>query len=171
MIPKKLQELGLKSWKEYKAWRKLNPKPPIEHFNRLGIFKVEDVLPFIGGWRKDYLEQSVNMSSQRYQLFHEKGCTCVKCGLVGTYFALERPNAVNKKGKLYTELYHFNLYGLDENGDEVLFTKDHIIPKSKGGKSSIENYQPMCYNCNHEKGNKEEVEEEVTPQLEQVVQI
>lgn len=49
--------------------------------------------------------------------------------------------------------YHLNLYAVDENGKEILMTKDHIIPKSKGGKDHISNYQTMCVRCNMTKGN------------------
>ena len=40
----------------------------------------------------------------------------------------------------------------NENGEEVLMTKDHIIPKSLGGKNTIYNLQPMCQFCNSRKG-------------------
>lgn len=43
---------------------------------------------------------------------------------------------------------------IDENGKEVLMTKDHIIPKSKGGADDISNYQTMCERCNEAKGNR-----------------
>lgn len=90
----------------------------------------------------------INGNSQRYQLFFIKGTKCTCCGIEGKYFAKEK--------RINDKLYHLNLYGIDDNGQEVLITKDHIIPKSKGGKDVLENYQTMCVRCNKEKGNKTE---------------
>ena len=86
----------------------------------------------------------VRMDSHRYWLFTNKGCVCVACGVKGKFFAKERV--------LETENYHFNLYGINKNGEEILFTKDHIVPKSKGGKDRLDNYNTMCSKCNCEKG-------------------
>lgn len=88
----------------------------------------------------------IKMGSARYKLFKFKGCTCVSCGLIGTFFAKERPI------KQESESFHFNLYGI-KDGREVMMTKDHIYPKSKGGKNILENYQPMCKECNETKSN------------------
>lgn len=85
-------------------------------------------------------------NSQRYQLFFTKGTKCVCCGIEGKYFAKEK--------RIKDKSYHLNLYGIDNSGKEVLITKDHIIPKSKGGKDELENYQTMCIRCNENKGNK-----------------
>ena len=90
---------------------------------------------------------SIPMGSHRYQLFAEKGIECVKCGIKGVYFAIER-NANNNPNK-----YHLNLYGFDKSGKEIMITKDHIVPRSKGGKNIISNYQTMCFECNNNKGN------------------
>lgn len=85
-------------------------------------------------------------NSQRLQTFFTRGMKCACCGIEGKYFAKEKDcNAVS---------YHLNLYAIDDNGKEVLMTKDHIIPRSKGGKNCIGNYQTMCVYCNMEKGNK-----------------
>lgn len=94
----------------------------------------------------DFDGDMMKMESQRYRLFKRDGTTCVKCKLVGTFFRKERHE--------HDKQYHFNLYGINENNQEILFTKDHIIPKSKGGKNILSNYQVMCYTCNHDKGNK-----------------
>jgi hypothetical protein len=51
-----------------------------------------------------------------------------------------------------SENYHLNLYAEKDNR-EILFTKDHIIPKSRGGKNILANYQTMCVECNNKKGN------------------
>lgn len=83
-------------------------------------------------------------NSQRFQTFFTKGLKCACCGIEGKYFGKEKDfNAAR---------YHLNLYALDESGNEVLMTKDHIVPRSKGGASELYNYQTMCVKCNMAKG-------------------
>lgn len=84
--------------------------------------------------------------SLRLQTFYHKGITCVKCGIKARYFVKEK--------SVPGEKYHLNLYGINEYGKEVLFTHDHIIPKSKGGKNKLSNTQTMCIHCNVKKGDK-----------------
>lgn len=84
--------------------------------------------------------------SDRYKVFFTKGYKCVKCGLEGSFFALEKSTPEDGR-------YHLNLYA-KKDGEEILMTKDHIIPRSRGGKNSIDNYQTMCTICNCKKGNK-----------------
>lgn len=116
---------------------------------RKEIYTVEQVLSKITYNKKDHVDfdgDSMKMSSQRYYLFKNKGCVCVKCKLEGTFFAKEQTAGETS--------YHFNLYGI-RDGEEILFTKDHIIPKSKGGPDKYTNYDTMCETCNFEKGNKD----------------
>lgn len=87
----------------------------------------------------------VKITSQRYIVF-QKSLTCCKCGLTGEYFAIER--------NIDSTTYHLNLYGKNNKGEEVLLTKDHIKPKSLGGKNHHSNYQTMCVDCNTEKASK-----------------
>ena len=93
----------------------------------------------------------VPMGSHRYQLYAEKGVTCVRCGIKGKYFALERGKTDNPNR------FHFNLYAVNKYGHEVMMTKDHIKPRSKGGKNKLSNYQPMCHKCNQRKADKIEI--------------
>ncbi len=62
------------------------------------------------------------------------------------------------------ETPHLNLYHVQEEEEKgewknlakdgmVLMTKDHIIPRSKGGPTTLENLQTMCSICNGKKGN------------------
>lgn len=139
---------------------------PIEigQYIRIGQFTVDEVLPYVvdpnilfkSGVKnrspeykklieKDYEGHRVKMDSQRYLLFASKGVTCVECGLVGSFFGLEKNRG--QEG----DRYHFNLYGI-RDGIEILMTKDHVIPKSKGGLNTLDNYQIMCFDCNIAKG-------------------
>jgi hypothetical protein len=84
-----------------------------------------------------------------YTIFKEKGIDCCCCPTKGAYFALERTPG---GGSSPYNQWHFNLYGIDKFGREVLLTKDHILAKSKGGTDDVENLQPMCMPCNTKKG-------------------
>lgn len=99
--------------------------------------------------KKDFDGDSMKMYSDRLKVFSKKGIRCVTCGIEGIVFYKEK--------KKEDKNFHFNLYGFNKIGEEVLMTKDHIIPKSKGGKNFIDNYQPMCVDCNSRKNNKVEV--------------
>lgn len=81
---------------------------------------------------------------RRARIFFEMGIDCVSCSTKAKFFALEQ--WVDKS-------YHFDLYGIDSIGDEVLMTIDHIHAKSNGGKDHISNFAPMCKCCNEIKSN------------------
>ena len=88
--------------------------------------------------------QGVALNSRRYHVFHQSGVVCVACGLEGLFFARERsPRQLGK--------FHFNLYGVRDD-NEVLMTRDHIHPLSKGGSNRLDNQQTMCATCNSKKG-------------------
>lgn len=84
---------------------------------------------------------NVRPISLRYMTFYQKGVRCVCCGKEGTHFRLCGDDDTNRR--------HFNLYA----DDGSLLTKDHIVPKSKGGRDNVDNMQTMCEQCNKRKGN------------------
>jgi len=95
---------------------------------------------------------SVKISSIRMQLFRQNP-KCVSCNRVGSVWMLQahRPK----------EVAHLNLYHVGEPIKEwkklsvdglVMMTKDHILPRSLGGPTTLENLQVMCTICNSKKG-------------------
>ena len=123
--------------------------------DRVGIYSIDSVLPFIvknkksEGAIRNYDGHPVKMWSLRYHVF-KKSLICVNCGIKGEYLALEKSKYDNG------DKFHFNLYA-KTNDSEVLITKDHIIPKSKGGRLGLNNLQTMCKVCNEMKSNKPEL--------------
>lgn len=85
--------------------------------------------------------------SQRLRLFARGDITCVKCGIVGKTFYMEK-NINDLVAKP-----HLTLYGVNAEGEEVMMTWDHIVPRSIGGSNSLSNAQCMCTECNGTKGN------------------
>ena len=88
-------------------------------------------------------DDEVKIRSIRLKVFAHKGCLCVSCGIEGTQFYKERGAAQSR--------WHLNLYAL-KDGEEILMTKDHTIPKAAGGPDTLSNLQPMCAKCNFAKG-------------------
>lgn len=122
----------------------------VRGYERLGELSVEEVLKAIAeGKPLEYLGVTCYTHSARlltYQV-HGIGCCVPGCCISGQYFAVERA------WKPVSSRYHLNLYGVYE-GNEVMMTSDHKIPKSKGGINHISNRQPMCAPHNMGKGNK-----------------
>lgn len=127
------------------------------HLETLGEFALADVfgqisteekrIPFVVG---DKVHE-VRMNSHRYFVFQQNSC-CVSCGLQGSKFLLQQSPCDKSP--------HFNLYA-EENGELVLMTKDHVLPRSKGGKNNHDNYVTMCSVCNNLKANYEITPEQI----------
>lgn len=102
----------------------------------------------------------IKLDTDRYENFLKNGIVCKHCGIVGTKAFIERntrnDNPSKSKGEDY-EMPHINIYGERADGSLVLFTKDHIFPRSKGGKDSVDNYQTLCEKCNGNKRDKTEL--------------
>ena len=73
---------------------------------------------------------------------------CYRCGCVADRWIADK-HANDKQGPPV-----LNLYATDRNGQLVLMTRDHIIPKSVGGIDHIDNLRPACATCNEQRGNK-----------------
>ena len=119
----------------------------MQNYKTLLECSLEEVIPFIPDndnvrVRQAFGEYKVKVSSQRLILFKKNPC-CVCCGIRGTKMLLQIDDTQVSP--------HFNLYAETPEGLELM-TKDHIIPKSKGGRDELSNYQTMCIRCNNFKG-------------------
>ena len=91
--------------------------------------------------------ETVGVSSLRMRTFGKCGVFCSACNLQAKFFAVEQDRGARKAGTGY----HLNLYGVDSEGNEVLFTHDHTIARSAGGADNLSNTTTMCYPCNQTK--------------------
>lgn len=121
-------------------------------------YSVEEILPLLktrraGEWSPQRIMidgDPINIRSSRLGTF-KNSIVCSCCGIVGKYFVKEK-QIIMRKGD--GNFFHINLYGVDENGQEVLMTSDHIIPHCKRS-CLANNRQTMCHKCNRAKGSRE----------------
>ena len=125
-----------------------------EVFNLLGEDTLKETGKLIKSDSIEFNGYQIYKDSWRYRTFYQKGLRCACCGRIGTYFKL-------KADSKNIERAHFNLF----SEDGTLMTKDHIIPRSKGGPDCIENFQTMCEECNKKK---RDIMPEVIPNVELV---
>jgi hypothetical protein len=119
--------------------------PTHNGLKRIKTYTLDEIFDYLKAnpHAKVMMEGEYKVKLQRAKTFMKKGITCVRCGMTGSFFALEldKGNGV-----------HLDLYAID-GGEEVLMTIDHIIPKSMGGVNKMINFQIMCKICNELKGN------------------
>lgn len=124
------------------------------HTGRLrkdGVYLPVDIFDWMDlqgtrGHRMVYLDGDlVRRNSLSLRCFREYGIQCAHCGLVGSFFAKERESEQFP--------WHLQLYAVDSQDDQVLMTVDHVVPRSKGGRNTLMNLQPLCTPCNQAKAN------------------
>jgi len=130
-----------------KLQESVNIKKTFSNYDTLEILDLERINNEIKNCEGDLIISGfkMNKNSQRYKLFIRDEQKCIVCGAKASFWALQRTG--NAK------IPHLNLWGFDKYGNTLLFTKDHIIPKSLGGENKMDNYQIMCDVCNRKKGN------------------
>lgn len=110
-------------------------------------YTIEEVLPYVGPGERIYDGYRVRMDSLRYQVF-ARGRVCPSCGAEGSVFLLQRNDSDKDQPP---DRAHFNLYA-KVGEDLVMMTKDHVVPRSRGGKDHLSNLVAMCVTCNVAKG-------------------
>lgn len=90
--------------------------------------------------------ERVGVTSLRLRTFLQS-LKCSSCGLDASFFAIERDLAAAERGTPF----HLNLYGIDQDGKEMLFTHDHSLARALGGSNNLTNTTTMCNYCNQAK--------------------
>lgn len=96
--------------------------------------------------RYSFGENEAHTTSLRLRTFAVHGCTCYLCGAKGEYFSIDNFASDVEGSK------HMNMWGTNpKDKTPLLFTHDHVIPRSKGGADKIENSRTCCTVCNAKK--------------------
>jgi 5-methylcytosine-specific restriction endonuclease McrA len=112
-----------------------------------GDFPIEEVLPLVGTGKQEFHGFKLNFSSNRLEAL-KKSPFCIQCGIKGSFFRLE------KTDKEADYQIHLNMYAVDDNGQEVMLTKDHMVSVYENGTDHPGNLQTLCRKCNAAKGPK-----------------
>jgi hypothetical protein len=117
---------------------------------KLSIEQVLKLLPetMIPGHRVTIEGVEVPTDIVNLYVYKEKGVDCKGCQAKGSHFYIEKFG----EGSHVFNNWHLNLYAINQYGNEVMITKDHILAKSAGGSDELINLQPMCKTCNQKKG-------------------
>lgn len=151
------QFLATPKYEDFCVQLDVTPMKSRKKLDHIATFPAEEILSIITeeeSRREFYVDDRsycVRMNSDRYHVFRANH-HCVACGIEGTKMILDLNPGDSSP--------HFNLYA-EENGQLLLMTKDHKIPKSKGGEDRMENYSTMCAKCNNLKGNANISDEQV----------
>lgn len=92
----------------------------------------------------------VGLTSIRLRTFARDASNlrCAHCGLEGKFFSIDS----HQKQLTYT---HLNLFAINDKGEEVLMTCDHILARGLGGEDDLSNTQVLCSRCNAVKSKQE----------------
>jgi hypothetical protein len=125
-----------------------------QRYLRSEVIPISEIIPYVKThWKEKRvrIQRSsgiwVGVSSRRMRTFARaglsaKGMKCVCCDLEATFFAVEQSPGQDS--------WHLNLYGV-RDGEEILFTHDHIKARALGGADDLTNTQIMCSPCNGKK--------------------
>lgn len=118
----------------------------IKYFLKPKRYAIDEIVNYINS-DESYVELDgtrVKVEGLRLNTF-TKHTVCIECSREATHFRI----ASNNDSKNGPTSFHLCLW----SDDLIQMTKDHIIPKSKGGADHISNMQCMCTKCNMKKGN------------------
>lgn len=120
-------------------------RPHRQYMRQGPVLPIPQVLNWIisDQSRVEVNDTTVGVTSLRLQVFAKKGTVCTGCGLKAQYFAVESCHGQTS--------HHLNLWGVNDKKEEVLFTHDHTIARSLGGKDELDNCTTMCSPCNRAK--------------------
>jgi hypothetical protein len=118
------------------------------HYERVGTYSIDAGVALLLSDEEFLFVADHKISiipSLRLQTFLEKGlqCSVPDCGLVGSFFAVERSWPGKNRPK-FPPRFHLNLYAIDPTGKEILFTHDHTLARSLGGSDTLDNTTTMC---------------------------
>ena len=86
-------------------------------------------------------DELIRYYNPNYHMFFEKGYTCVKCGLTGQFFALEKSIGDG-------HAFSLCLYAISPQWTEVLMVGSKINLGLEKATKHYYDIQPMCYDCN-----------------------
>ncbi len=139
--------------KEKSILEKNTYSPPVMQFSLTVTLYCSKINGRVYAWKvEDFSVDEINVLIKRVR--NKKGTFYNDRGVWDAICRVERGKVSNK---MRFSIYERDGYkccrcGISER--YAILEIDHIIPISKGGKSTYDNLQTLCHKCNYEKGNK-----------------
>lgn len=143
-----------------KIFDEINPVPASLVYDHLEIIPLDVGLTAIHENRDESVKAfrvklgsyNVHVTSLRLRTFNSKGTKCYICGATATHFSIDR----FLRGEGQSETPHLNLWGINHDGTELLFTHDHVLARGLGGADKMHNSLTCCTVCNLAKSKTED---------------
>ena len=87
----------------------------------------------------------IKTNGDKLRIFRYKGITCKCCGRKATIALIQKQKRQSNAGN------NIQFYILNKDNSLNSMTIDHTVPHSLGGKTDLENLEPMCSDCNGSK--------------------
>jgi hypothetical protein len=101
--------------------------------------------------QQQYVERTKIQKALDWNTYKYQRIIMPLCDLLGWDRSMNKRHLTTEQWQEIKEKYDFTCPDCDRREPEIVLTRDHIIPKAKGGSDEPSNIAPRCLSCNSSK--------------------